>query len=105
MAAIAERVRRLARRFQRLVRCSACHLPRGTGCRLISGPGAYICESCIAAAAVPGVVGNPTARCSFCGRRDVPIARAWSDVAICAKCVQLSCAILAEDDRKSRPAT
>lgn len=105
MPGISERVRRLARRFQRPVRCSACHVPRATGRRLISGPGVYICESCIAAPPVPAGAGDPTVRCSFCGRRDLPIAGTWPEVAICARCVELSRAILAEDDRQSRPAT
>jgi hypothetical protein len=46
MAALSERVRRFARRFQRPVHCSACQLPRGPGRRLIAGPGVFICESC-----------------------------------------------------------
>jgi ribosomal protein L37AE/L43A len=105
MAAIAERVRRFARRFQRPIRCSACHLPRTTGRRLISGPGVYICESCIAAAAGLGVAVAPTTRCSFCGHRDATIAGTWPDLTICARCVELARAILAADDRRSRPAT
>jgi len=105
MAAIAERVRRLARRFQRPVRCSACHLPRSAGRRLISGPGVYICEACIAAAAGLIVAVDATTRCSFCGHRDASIVGTWSDVAICARCVELSRTVLAEDDRRSRPTT
>ena len=105
MAAIAERVRRLARRFQRPIRCSACHRPRSTGRRLISGPGVYICESCIAAAAGPGVAVAPATRCSFCGQRGATIAGTWPDLTVCARCVELSRAILAENDRRSRPTT
>jgi ribosomal protein S14 len=44
-------------------------------------------------------------RCSFCGRRDVPIAGVWPSLAMCARCVELSHSILAEDDRRSGPAT
>jgi hypothetical protein len=48
MVAITEQVRRFARRFRQPIRCSACQVPHGSGRRLISGPGVYICESCVA---------------------------------------------------------
>lgn len=105
MATITERVRRIARRFQRPIHCSACHLPRGTDRRLISGPGVYICESCVAAAAVRSAASASIARCSFCGRREVPIGGSWPDLAICSRCLELSREILAEDGRRTRPAT
>ena len=95
MASIPERVRR----FARLPRCSACRLPRGADRRLIAGPGVYLCESCIALIAHPESAIDTAERCSFCARRDVPIAGAWPSLAICTTCVELSCSILAEDDR------
>jgi hypothetical protein len=96
-----ERVRRFARRFPR---CRACRLPSGEGRRMIAGPGVYICESCIA---LLGTRESATAgeRCSFCRRRDVPIAGAWPSLVICAECVELARGVLAEGDRQSRPAT
>ena len=98
MANITERVRRFAR-------CRACHLPSGVNGRLIAGPGVYICESCIALLASRESAADAAERCSFCWRRDVPIAGAWPSLAICAACVELARGILAEDDRRSRPAT
>ena len=98
MTSITERVRRFAR-------CRACHLPSGVGRQLIAGPGVYICESCIALLATRESGGATGERCSFCGRRDVPIAGAWPSLAICAPCVELTRSILAEDDRRSRSAT
>jgi ATP-dependent protease Clp ATPase subunit len=80
-------------------------MPSGEGRRLIAGPGVYICESCIALLATPESTAATAERCSFCGRRDVPIAGAWPSLAICAACIELSHNILAEDDRRSRPAT
>jgi ATP-dependent protease Clp ATPase subunit len=99
---IAERVRRFA---HRLPRCRACRLPRAENRRLIAGPGIYICESCIALLATGESAAATAERCSFCGRRDVPIAGAWPSLAICAACVELSQSILAEDNRRSRFAT
>ena len=98
MANITERVRRVAR-------CRACHLPSGVDRRLIAGPGVYICESCIALLATRESAADAAKRCSFCGRRDVPIAGAWPSLAICAACVELARGVLAENDRRSRPAT
>lgn len=98
MASIAERIRRVAR-------CSACQFPRGVDRRLIAGPGVHICESCIALLARRASAADAAERCSFCRRRDVPIAGAWPSLAICAACLELARGVLAEDDQRSRPAT
>jgi hypothetical protein len=102
MANTTERVRRFA---HRLPRCRACRLPSAEGRRLIAGPGVYICESCIALLATRESPAATAERCSFCGRRDVPIADALPSLALCAVCLEISHSILAEDDRQSRPAT
>ena len=102
MANATERARRFAHRFPR---CRACRLPSAEGRRLIAGPGVYICESCIALLATRESAAATGERCSFCGRRDVPIAGALPSLALCAACLELSQSILAEDDRPSRPAT
>ena len=102
MANTTERVRRSA---HRVPRCRACRLPSAEGRRLIAGPGVYVCESCIALLATPESAAATVERCSFCGRRDVPIAGALPSLALCAACLELSHSILAEDDRPSRPAT
>ena len=98
MADITQRVRRVAR-------CRACHLPSGVDRRLIAGPGVHICESCIALLPTRESTADAAERCSFCWRRDVPIAGAWPSLAICAECAELARGVLAEDDRRSRPAT
>ena len=98
MANSTERVRRVAR-------CRACHLPSRVDRRLIAGPGVHICESCIALLASRESAADAAERCSFCCRRDVPITGVWPSLAICAACVALARGVLAEDDRRSRPAT
>jgi len=92
-------------RVRRFPRCRVCRLPGAEGRRLIAGPGVYICEACIALLATGESVAGTAERCSFCGRRDVPIAGAWPSLAICAPCAELARGVLAEDDRRSRPAT
>ena len=84
----------------RVPRCRACRLPGGPGRRLIAGPNVYICEACLTVPATRDVAAE---RCSFCGRRDVPIAGAWPSLAICAPCAELARGVLAEDDRQSDP--
>ena len=98
MANITERVRRFPR-------CRACHLPSGEDRRLIAGPAVYICESCIALLATQESAAAAAERCSFCSRRDVPIAGAWPSFAICAACLERARGVLAENDPASRPAT
>ena len=98
MANITERVRRFPR-------CRACRRPRGVNGRLIAGPGVYICESCIALLASRHSAADAAERCSFCRRRDVPIAGAWPSIAICTACLELARDVLAENDPPSRPAT
>ena len=102
MANTTERVRRVA---HRVPRCRACRLPGAEGRRLIAGPSVYLCESCIALLATRESAAATAERCSFCGRRDVPIAGALPSLTICAACLELAQSILAEDDRRSRPAT
>lgn len=92
MANITERSRRVAR-------CRACHVPSGLDRRLIAGPGVHICESCIALLAGRESAVDAAERCSFCRRRDVPIAGAWPSLAICAACLELARGVLAEGDR------
>jgi hypothetical protein len=93
MPAITETVRRFIYSFRRPVRCSACDLPRGAGRRLISGPGVYICEGCVAEVA-RRETRIAADRCSFCHRRENPIAGAWPNVTICYRCAELARSIL-----------
>ena len=102
MAIATERSRNFAHRFPR---CRACRLPSAEGRRLIAGPGVYICEACVALLATDELAVAPAERCSFCGRRDVPIGGALPALALCATCLEVSQSILAEDNRRSRPAT
>lgn len=105
MTDIAERVRRVARRFQRPVRCTACAFPAGAGRRLITGPNVYICECCIGEATARTGATDQGPRCSFCGHQGVRLARVWPTVAICVDCVELSRRILRDDDQRSRGTT
>lgn len=102
MADTTERARRFA---HRVPRCRACRLPGAEGRRMIAGPGLYICESCIALLATREPAAPTAARCSFCGRRGVPIDGAWPLLAICAACLEVARGVLAEEDQRSRPAT
>jgi ClpX C4-type zinc finger len=97
-----ERVRRFV---PRVPRCRACGMPSAEGRRMIAGPGVYLCGSCITLLSTQEPAAAPAAQCSFCRRRDVPIAGALPSVALCAACLELSQSILAEDDRRSRAAT
>jgi len=89
-------------RIRRVALCRACHLPSGVDRRLIAGPGVHICESCIALLASRGSAAVAGERCSFCRRRDVPIAGAWPSLAICAACLELARGVLAEQDQACR---
>ena len=100
MANTTERVRRFA---HRVPRCRACRLPSAEGRRLIAGPGVHICEACVALLATPESAAATAERCSFCRRRDVPIAGALPSLAVCATCLELSRSILAEDDGDHDP--
>ena len=102
MANASERVRRFA---DRVPRCRSCRMPGAQGRRLVAGPGVYICESCIARIATGESIAHTAERCSFCGRRDVPIAGAGPSFALCATCIDLARGVLAEGDQPSRPAT
>lgn len=94
----------ITERAPRVPRCRACRLPSGEDRRLIAGPGVHICESCIALLASRESAAAAE-RCSFCRRRDVPTAGSWPSLAICAACLELARGVLAEEDRRSRPAT
>ena len=92
-------------RIRRVARCRACRLPGGVDRRLIAGPGIHICESCIALLAHREPAADTAERCSFCWRRKVPIAGAYPSLAICAECLELARGVLAEEDRRSPPAS
>lgn len=99
MTVMTERLRRLAQRFQRRVRCTACQFPRAAGRRLISGPwGVCICEACMDDVADRTGVHDASVPCSFCGHRDELLAGSWPRLAICTSCAELSRRIFADDD-------
>jgi len=95
-------VANVTERIRRVARCGACHLPSGVDRRLIAGPGVHICESCIGLLARRESAAVAAERCSFCRRRDVPIAGAWPSLAICAACLELARGVLAEEDQRPR---
>ena len=96
MPIITQLARRFVPRFSRPIHCSACNFPHGGGRRLISGPGVYICESCVAEIAESETIIEAADHCSFCHRRDTPIAKEWPSVAICNICVALARTILSD---------
>jgi hypothetical protein len=97
-----------------LRRCSFCGRAQGKARMLVTGPGVYICETCLPL--VDGVLATGTAattpaatierigeearteRCSFCGKRrhEVPALAAADDARICTACLRLCHEILAE---------
>lgn len=102
MTAVAGYIRRFARHFHR-PRCSACHLPRAAGRRLISGPSVYICESCVREAAARVTAVQQPAVCSFCGHAERPVFGRWPQVSICRDCVGIAEDILADDRHRDPP--
>src|SRR5829696_7108918 len=89
--------------------CSACGRPPGPDVRLISGPRVYLCSACFARAAEQLAPRRPPAsalRCDFCRQSRAPAdVTHVGEVTVCADCLGLMQAILAEDERASRPAT
>jgi len=95
--------------------CSFCGRPQGNGCKLIAGPGVYICDLCIVLSDEVLSVGEQRAndriqvvpvgsieaetKCSFCGRKRALVAGLASGpaVQICNECVDLCKEILDEE--------
>jgi hypothetical protein len=103
--------------------CSFCGRAQGQTRRLVTGPGVYICEKCIALAETVIASGRAaqtplgpvravpedaaSRRCSFCGKHrrqvsglaasiDNPAGKLSGDAAICAQCLTLCREIHAE---------
>ena len=96
MPIVTQVIRRVVRRFRRPIHCGACNFPHGAGRRLISGPGVYICESCVADVVEADTIVVEAHHCSFCHRRDTPIAKEWPGVVMCNGCVALARTILSD---------
>jgi ClpX C4-type zinc finger len=107
-----------------LLACSFCGKQRHEVRKLIAGPGAYICDPCVALAATVLGSGDPAAtglgtmnalpeqparvKCSFCGkdRRQAPglvvmpevtLERTSASAAICSECLDLCHEIITEE--------
>jgi ribosomal protein S14 len=106
MVHLREAAGRLLRRVRLPLHCSACGRPRAEVRRLLSGPGVYMCETCIRDAAArlaePAVGADTPGRCRFCGvtRAPVLLTEGATPLAVCAACVRLMEGILAEDDAR-----
>lgn len=106
--------------------CSFCGSPQPKVKRLISGPGIYICDRCVAGARNIGRAARPSAdlihagarsRCGFCGKprsqtkaivepavqpAALPNSRKYERVAICNLCLDLCDEIAASEQVQGR---
>lgn len=88
------------------LQCSACGRTRAENNRFISGPGVYLCQTCIEGAPRPleQEVG-PRLRCRFCGEQWLlSKVTQLGEVVACRECLLLMDDILAEagEERPSR---
>lgn len=85
MGLLRETARRIATRMSPGIVCRACGRERSRTVRLVAGPGFYLCELCIVAAAGDQTVTHAT--CSFCGsRKSVALVGERTTVRVCANC-------------------
>lgn len=105
------------RKVRSAPRCSFCDTPEDTACKLIAGPGCYICDRCMARAdramrtGQPQTAGSGTIEpvsaslapwtCTFCRKKrsQVPaVARlAGARTSVCAECLALCLEIVREE--------
>lgn len=106
-------VRRAAGRFfpsfAPPLRCAGCGRDRASGARLISGPGFYLCASCITAE-LPSSSERPRilefGRCRWCGaRRLLSQLRLVRDIPTCECCVEVLAVVAAAAGLETRPDT
>lgn len=102
--------------------CSFCGRSGLDVAHLAAGPGVFICDSCVDAAGTQPGAGetgqsstasvtvvsqdDPTAACSFCGKRVAAVERlvtARSEVSICNECLALCRQIQSEEREDFRP--
>jgi hypothetical protein len=103
MTSLVHRVFGVAHRFQQPPRCTVCGQVQDESHRLISGRKVAICEQCITLASTSSRAARDTtveaASCSFCERKETPIAGSWRKLTICVECVGVAQRILVEDER------
>ena len=106
-------VRRAAGRFipsfAPPLRCAGCGRDHASGARLISGPGFYLCVSCINAE-LPPSSDRPRAlefgRCRWCGARRLPSQlRLVRDIPTCECCSDVLAAVAASAGSETRADT
>lgn len=86
--------------------CAFCRRSRPAVARLVGGPGVFVCNECVAAAARRmgrKIADSPLPRlveCSFCGRRRVSraIVLASDRAVACRSCMELAAEVLAESE-------
>jgi ribosomal protein L37AE/L43A len=89
------------------LRCSFCEKKKNEVGKLISGPGVYVCNSCVAdfngCLADPTYLGAREVRCSFCGKNAIMVKRVIAGPGpgpyICDECVDLCNEILEEEKK------
>ena len=100
---------RLNPRFVREPECGGCGARLGTGVRLISGPGVYLCTNCLQRAAAQLTPRRPptdAVRCRFCRQLRPPAdATRVGVVTVCADCLGVMADVVGEAGQPSRPAT
>src|SRR5262245_37188593 len=113
MQGASEIAKRIAARFvptlTRTVDCSACGRSKLEVTHMVAGPNVYICDRCVQQAArqlAPQRPAPDAVRCRFCHQpRAKDYVTAVGDVILCADCLGLMEAVLAEAAQSSRPAT
>jgi hypothetical protein len=103
LQAAAHRLKRALGISRNVLHCSGCNRAKDDGyrhgLRFISGPGVYLCESCLQTLTTRMAESGPPAsraRCSFCGQLRATLSLA--ELQVCANCIRLMDNILAEDD-------
>jgi hypothetical protein len=89
------------------VRCGGCGCSKDEVTHMVAGPNVYLCDRCIEQAGrqiTPRTPAPDAVRCRFCrqlrAKDDVTVV---GNVSMCAECVGLTVAILAEAAQASGP--
>ena len=95
--------------FAPSLRCAGCGQDRASGARLVSGPGFYLCASCIRAELPPSLA-RPRplefGRCHWCGaRRLASQLRLVREIPTCECCGEVLAAVAAAAGAETRPDT
>ena len=91
------------------LRCAGCGRDRASGAQLISGPGFYLCATCITAELPSGSEHSRPlefGRCRWCGARRLRSQlRIVRDIPTCGCCAEVLAAAAAAAGSEARPET